>query len=82
MPHHAYISIQLGKANKLDMEKSAKKQPMYDPDLPTELEAWLFSTNTATRFLFMLSQVFLYAFRPMICCPRTLKIDDFIGAFC
>jgi sphingolipid delta-4 desaturase len=64
------------------MEKSAKRLPMYDPDLPTEFEAYLFSKNTLTRIGFMFCQVLLYAFRPMICWPRTFVIDDVIGAIC
>lgn len=43
MPHHAYISINLDKTNKDAMEKHHKKKPMYDPDLPTAFEGWLFS---------------------------------------
>jgi hypothetical protein len=82
MPHHAYISIDLGKENKKEMQMSLKKQPMYDPDLPTEFEAYMFSKNTFTRLSFMFLQVLLYAFRPQICCPRRLTPEDVIGAFC
>ena len=62
------------------MEKHHKKKPMYDPDLPTAFEGWLFSQNMITRILFLLLQVFLYALRPYATAPRTIKIEDVIGA--
>ncbi len=64
------------------MAKNSKKQPMYDPDVPTAFEAWLFSTNFVTRICFMLMQALLYALRPLLSCPRMFLIDDVIGAAC
>ena len=37
---------------------------MYDTDLPTAFEAYMFSKNAFTRVCFLVSQVILYAFRP------------------
>jgi hypothetical protein len=80
MPHHFYISIDMGEENKKEMMKSKKDNPMYDPDLPTAFEAYMFSKNVLTRFLFLVMQVLLYAFRPQIVCPRKLTLEDVIGA--
>jgi hypothetical protein len=33
---------------------SKKKMPRYDPDLPTPLEAYLFSRNPLTRLTFLI----------------------------
>jgi hypothetical protein len=42
MPHHSYITIDLGEKNK-PSDADNKKLPKYDPDLPTKFEAYLFS---------------------------------------
>lgn len=52
MPHHSYISIDLGEKNK-SSKGDNKKLPKYDPDLPTKFEAFLFSHNFLTRTLFL-----------------------------
>jgi len=79
MPHHSYITIDLGKENKQEMLKSSKKLPMFDPDLPTPFEAWLFSTNALTRTCFLLLQALLYSIRPQIQSPRAFVLEDYIG---
>ena len=43
-----------------------------DPDLPTELEARLF-TNTPMKFIWVVFQGFFYAFRPLIVRPKPLS---------
>ena len=63
------------------MKKSQKKKPMYDPDVPSAFEAWLFSKNMFTRLAFLSCQVLLYAIRPMFTCPRMLILEDYILAF-
>ena len=79
MPHHSYITIDLGEVNKAEMQRSSKKLPMYDPDLPTAFEAWLFSTNGVTRTCFLLLQALLYSIRPQIQSPRAFVLEDYIG---
>jgi len=79
MPHHSYITIDLGDVNKAEIAKDPKKEPLYDPDLPTRFEAWLFSTNFITRICFLLMQALLYSFRPLTQCPRALVLEDYIG---
>jgi hypothetical protein len=59
--------------------KDLSKKPIYDLDLPTEFEAWLFSSNPVTRILFLFLQVFLYSIRPMILSPKPLVFEDLIG---
>ena len=59
--------------------KDPNKRPIYDLDLPTEFEAWLFSSNPLTRVMFLFLQVFLYSIRPMILSPKPLVIEDYIG---
>jgi sphingolipid delta-4 desaturase len=79
MPHHAYISIDLGEKNTPQM--SDKRKPKYDPDLPSEFEAYLFSKNWMTRVLFLFVQVFLYSFRPLVQFPRKLDQFDYFAFF-
>lgn len=52
MPHHSYISIDLGDKNGAISDEN-KKLPKYDPDLPSKFEAFLFSYNMFTRILFL-----------------------------
>ncbi len=59
--------------------KDPNKKPIYDLDLPTEFEAWLFSSNPLTRLCFLILQVFLYSIRPMVLSPKPLVIEDYIG---
>lgn len=66
--------------NRKEAQLDPKRKPLYDLDLPTVVEAWLFSGNFISRTVFLILQVFLYAFRPMIISPKPLFIEDFIGA--
>lgn len=59
--------------------KDPNKRPIYDLDLPTEFEAWLFSSNPLTRTLFLFMQVVLYAVRPMALSPKPIMTEDIIG---
>jgi len=59
--------------------KDPSKKPIYDLDLPTEFEAWLFSSNPLTRICFLFLQVFLYSIRPMVLSPKPLVLEDLLG---
>ena len=78
MPHHSYISIDLGEKNG-SSKNDNKKLPKYDPDLPTKFEAFLFSKNFLTRIMFLSLQALLYAFRPMIESPRSFVLEDYLA---
>jgi hypothetical protein len=79
LPHHSYCTVQPDKLNRAEAMKDPNKRPIYDLDLPTEFEAWLFSSNPLTRICFLFMQVFLYSIRPMVLSPKPLVIEDYIG---
>lgn len=81
LPHHSYVTIEPDEKNKKEAFLDPNKKPIYDLDLPTRLEAWLFSGNCLTRALFLFLQVFMYAFRPMIVSPKPLYLEDILGFF-
>ncbi len=78
LPHHSYTTIDLGEKNK-PSNKDNKKLPKYDPDLPTEFEAFLFSYSCITRLLFLVFQAFAYAIRPMIQSPKKFDFFDYVS---
>lgn len=79
LPHHSYVTIDPDSKNMAEVQRDERKRPVYDLDLPTEFEAWLFSSNPLTRMCFLVFQVFCYIFRPMFISPKSLEIEDFIG---
>ena len=78
MPHHSYISIDLDEINKAEMNRNKKKKPMYDPDLPSALEARIFTGSPLHRLSFLFMQVVLYAVRPLFTAPRVPLAEDYI----
>lgn len=81
LPHHSYCTIEPDQHNKKEVAKDKNRRPIYDLDLPTEFEAWLFSSNPLTRVAFLFVQVVLYALRPMTVSPKPIFLEDVIGAF-
>ncbi|TNV77879.1 hypothetical protein FGO68_gene12102 [Halteria grandinella] len=79
LPHHSFCTINPDDFNRTSVQKDKDKKPIYDLDLPTEFEAWLFSSNPLTRVCFLFLQVLLYAFRPMLLSPKPLYLEDLIG---
>ena len=54
LPHHSFCTINPDEYNRLTVQRDKDKKPIYDLDLPTEAEAWLFSRNPITRMAFLL----------------------------
>ena len=53
LPHHSYCTIEPDEYNRKEARLDKQKRPIYDLDLPTEFEAWLFSSNALTRVCFL-----------------------------
>jgi hypothetical protein len=79
LPHHWHVTINPDEHNVKKAKDSEDKGLIYDVDLPTEFEAWLFSSNPIMRAMFLFLQTVLYSVRPMIICPKPLFFEDFIG---
>ena len=71
--HHSYNTIEdQGGHNAHDL-------PKYDPDLPTEYEALLFSKSWWRRMGFLLMQPFVYSIRPLVQAPRAPTWEDAVN---
>lgn len=55
LPHHSYVTIEpTEELTKEVQSRDDNKRPVYDLDLPTEWEAWLFSSNPIARMFFLI----------------------------
>lgn len=80
LPHHSYCTINADEQNRNEVRNDPQMRPVFDCDLPTDFEAWLFSSNPFGRLGFLFCQVLLYAIRPMVLSPKPFFIEDLIGA--
>jgi sphingolipid delta-4 desaturase len=78
MTHHTYNTIDIDDKLRKEAIDSNRKIPRYDPDLPTQFEAKLFSGNAVTRLIFLMMQPILYSLRPMLEAPKKLEVEDFL----